>query len=84
MENKTRKRPLCLLLIEKYSGPSLSGPYQQRPSSLICPQTTTSATTTNLFTSPHQRPPLGCGHNVLANRMALLGDGPLYSVYKGS
>ncbi len=41
-----------------YSGPSLSGHSQQRPPSLMWPQTF-GATTMNAFTSPsHQRPPL--------------------------
>ncbi len=55
-----------------YSGPSLSGRSQKRPPSLTRPQLF-AAIIINVFTFPSpQRPPLQCGHNFLANRVALL------------
>ncbi len=51
----------------QYSGPSLSGHSLQWPPSLIWPQIYAIAAR-----SPsHQRPPLYCGHNFLANMVAL-------------
>ena len=58
--------------LTEYSSPSLSGRSQQRPLSLMWPQIF-GAAIMNAFTSPsHRRPPLLCGHNFLANRVALL------------
>ncbi len=48
----------CQAIKYDYSSPSLSGPPQQWPPSLLRPQILAAATT-NVFTSPsHQRPPL--------------------------
>ena len=57
-----------------YSGPSLSGYSQQRPPSLMMPQIFATGART-AFTSPScQRPTLYCGHNFLANRVAILEE----------
>ncbi len=68
---KVKKNMFLPEVLYMYSGPSLSGHTQQRPPSLMRPQIV-AAPTINVFTSPsHQRPPLECGHNFLANRVAL-------------